>query len=105
MVKTRYSAGFRDDAFPYPLLITCLAALPAAAQDGRGRSDPALMHRQLHAIELLADRARSSAFDTDLVRYRFDYSRLGRIGARPARYQHLPIALTCAAGRSGRAYR
>jgi len=61
---------------PYPLLITCLVALTAAAQDGREHSDLGLVQRQLDAIELLADRARSSATATDRVRYRFDYPRL-----------------------------
>ncbi|MFK0344196.1 RAQPRD family integrative conjugative element protein [Pseudomonas asiatica] len=62
--------------FPYPLLIVCLVALSAAAQDGRERSDLGLMQRQINAIELLADRARSSATGNDQVRYRFDYLRL-----------------------------
>ncbi|MFJ2982686.1 MULTISPECIES: RAQPRD family integrative conjugative element protein [unclassified Pseudomonas] len=61
---------------PYPLLITCLVALTTAAQDGREHSDLGLVQRQLDAIELLADRARSSATATDRVRYRFDYPRL-----------------------------
>lgn len=61
---------------PYPLLITCLVALTAAAQDGGERSDLGLMQRQIDAIELFAARARSSANGTDQVRYRFDYSRL-----------------------------
>jgi len=60
---------------PYPLLITCLVALTAAAQDVRERSDLGLMQRQIDAIELLADRAHSST-TTDRVRYRFDYARL-----------------------------
>ncbi|MNP72811.1 Plasmid protein [compost metagenome] len=34
------------------------------------------MQRQIDAIELLADRARSSATGADRVRYRFDYPRL-----------------------------
>ncbi|MFP5425018.1 MAG: RAQPRD family integrative conjugative element protein [Gammaproteobacteria bacterium] len=61
---------------PYPLLIICLVAVTAAAQDGRERSDLGLMQRQINAIELLANRARSSATGTDQVRYRFDYLRL-----------------------------
>lgn len=61
---------------PYPLLITCLVALTAAAQDVRERSDLGLMQRQIDAIELLADRAHCSATGTDRVRYRFDYARL-----------------------------
>lgn len=61
---------------PYPLLIICLVAVTAAAQDVRERSDLGLMQRQIDAIALLADRARSSATGTDQVRYRFDYPRL-----------------------------
>lgn len=61
--------------FPYPLFITCLIAVTAAAQDVHERSDLGLVQRQLTAIELLADRARTSAADTDRARYRFDYSR------------------------------
>ncbi|WP_201162250.1 integrative conjugative element protein, RAQPRD family [Pseudomonas sp. S60] len=61
---------------PYPLLVVCLVALTAAAQDVRERSDLRLMQRQIDAIELLADRAHSSATGTDRVRYRFDYPRL-----------------------------
>ncbi|WP_085663830.1 MULTISPECIES: RAQPRD family integrative conjugative element protein [unclassified Pseudomonas] len=64
---------------PYPLLIICLVAVTAAAQDVRERSDLGLMQRQIDAIALLADRARSSATGTtgtDRDRYRFDYSRL-----------------------------
>ncbi|MFK0270512.1 integrative conjugative element protein, RAQPRD family [Pseudomonas asiatica] len=60
----------------YPLLITCLVALTAAAQDVRERSDLGLMQRQIDALELLADRARNSTTDTDRVRYRFDYPKL-----------------------------
>ncbi|MBF8668196.1 RAQPRD family integrative conjugative element protein [Pseudomonas putida] len=60
----------------YSLLIVCLVALTAAAQDVRERSDLGLMLRQINAIELMADRARSSATGTDQVRYRFDYPRL-----------------------------
>jgi len=60
----------------YPLLITCLVALTGAAQDVRERSDLSLMQRHIDALELLADRAHSSATGTDRVRYRFDYSRL-----------------------------
>lgn len=61
---------------PYPLLIICLVDVTAAAQDVRERSDLGLMQRQIDAIELLADRAHSSATATDQVRYRFDYPRL-----------------------------
>ena len=61
---------------PYALLIVCLVALTAVAQDGRERSDFGLMQRQIDALELLADRARTGATDTDRVRYRFDYPRL-----------------------------
>lgn len=61
---------------PYSLLITCLVALTAAAQDVRERSDFGLMQRQIDALELLADRARNSASDTDQARYRFDYLKL-----------------------------
>lgn len=61
---------------PYPLLIVCLVAFTAAAQDVRERSDLGLMQRQIEAIELLADRSNSSATGTEQVRYRFDYSRL-----------------------------
>ncbi|PVZ36897.1 RAQPRD family integrative conjugative element protein [Pseudomonas sp. CC120222-01a] len=61
---------------PYPLLITYLVALTAAAQDVHERLDLGLLQRQIDAIELLADRARSSATGTDQVRYRFDYPRL-----------------------------
>jgi len=61
---------------PYPLLITCLVAITAAAQDGRERSDLGLMQRQIDAIELLADRAHNSAADADRARYRFDYPKL-----------------------------
>jgi RAQPRD family integrative conjugative element protein len=61
---------------PYPLLVTCLVALTAAAQDGRERSDLGLLHRQIDAIELLAARAHSSAPGTDQVRYRFNYPKL-----------------------------
>ncbi|BBR54752.1 hypothetical protein M6G63_09260 [Pseudomonas sp. BYT-5] len=61
---------------PYPLLITCLVAVTAAAQDGRERSDLGLMQRHLDTIELLAGRASSSATGTDQVRFRFDYPRL-----------------------------
>lgn len=61
---------------PYPLLLTCLVALTAAAQDVRERSDLGLMQRQIDAIELLADRAHSSSTGTDQVRYHFDYPRL-----------------------------
>ncbi|WP_409265140.1 RAQPRD family integrative conjugative element protein [Pseudomonas sp. KCJK8521] len=61
---------------PYLLIITCFVALTAAAQDVREASDLGLMQRQIYAIELLADRAQSSATRTDGARYRFDYSRL-----------------------------
>ena len=61
---------------PYSLLITYLVALTAAAQDVHERSDLGLMQRQIDAIELLADRASSSATATDRVRYRFDYPSL-----------------------------
>ncbi|MGE8049759.1 RAQPRD family integrative conjugative element protein [Pseudomonas monteilii] len=61
---------------PYPLLIICLVAVTAAAQDGRETSDLGLMQRQIDAIELLAAQARSSGTGTDQVRYRFDYPSL-----------------------------
>ncbi|MFK3772989.1 RAQPRD family integrative conjugative element protein [Pseudomonas sp. NPDC089406] len=61
--------------FPYFLLVTCLVAATAAAQDVRERSDLSLVQRQITAIELLADRANSSV-DTAGARYRFDYPRL-----------------------------
>lgn len=61
---------------PYPLLIACLIAFTAAAEDVRERSDLGLVQRQIDAINLLADRAHSSATGTDRVRYRFDYARL-----------------------------
>lgn len=61
---------------PYPLLIICLVAVTAAAQDVRERSDFGLMQRQIDALEQLADRARSGGTGTDQVRYRFDYPRL-----------------------------
>lgn len=61
---------------PYPLLIACLVAFTAAAQDVRERSDLGLVQRQIDAIELLADRARSSVTGNDRLRYRFDYPRL-----------------------------
>lgn len=69
MMKINHSTGFRHDAFPYALLITCLVALSAAAQDVHERSDLGLMQRQINAIELLADRARSSA-TLDMVSHR-----------------------------------
>ena len=59
-----------------PLLIACLVAFTAAAEDVRERSDLGLMQRQIDAIELLADRAHSSATGTERDRYRFYYSRL-----------------------------
>ncbi|WP_409322103.1 RAQPRD family integrative conjugative element protein [Pseudomonas putida] len=61
---------------PYPMLIACLVAFTAAAQDVRERSDLGLIQRQIDAIELLADRSSSSATCTDQVRFRFDYARL-----------------------------
>ncbi|WP_104961190.1 RAQPRD family integrative conjugative element protein [Pseudomonas sp. XWY-1] len=61
---------------PSCLLLICLVPLGAFAQDIRENSDFGLMQRQIDAIELLADRARSSATGADRVRYRFDYPRL-----------------------------
>ncbi|AUF96909.1 hypothetical protein CXQ80_14215 [Pseudomonas sp. 02C 26] len=60
--------------FPYSLLITCLIAATASAQDVRERSDLSLVQRQITAIELLADRANRSV-DIAGARYRFDYPR------------------------------
>lgn len=76
MVKPVTQLDFAMMICPYPFLITCLVALTAAAQDVRERSDLGLMQRQINAIELLANRARSSATGTDQVRNRFDYPRL-----------------------------
>ncbi|HEN8735850.1 RAQPRD family integrative conjugative element protein [Pseudomonas inefficax] len=61
---------------PPCLLLICSVPLGAFAQDIRENSDFGLMQRQIDAIELLADRARSSATGADRVRYRFDYPRL-----------------------------
>ncbi|MDH0708843.1 RAQPRD family integrative conjugative element protein [Pseudomonas sp. GD03862] len=61
---------------PYPLLIACLIAFTAAAQDVRERSDLGLVQRQIDAIELLAERAHSSTTGANRVRFRFDYLRL-----------------------------
>ncbi|MNF90039.1 Plasmid protein [compost metagenome] len=61
---------------PSCLLLICLVPLGAFAQDIRENSDFGLMQRQIDAIELLADRARSSATGADRARYRFDYPRL-----------------------------
>ncbi|HDS1705658.1 MULTISPECIES: RAQPRD family integrative conjugative element protein [Pseudomonas] len=61
---------------PYTLLITCFFALTTAAQDALESSDLGLVQQQIGTLELLADRARSSAADSDNPRYRFDYPRL-----------------------------
>lgn len=57
------------------LLFICLVSLGAAAQNASERSELALVQRQLIAIELMADRANSSAVNDAGARYRFDYSR------------------------------
>lgn len=61
--------------FPYPLFITCLVALTAAAQDVRERSDLGLVQRQITIIEQLAQRANSGSIAAAGARYRFDYPR------------------------------
>ncbi|WP_409319711.1 RAQPRD family integrative conjugative element protein [Pseudomonas putida] len=58
---------------PYPLLLTCLIAVTASAQDMHERSDLGLVQLQITAIEQLANRANSSSEDTAESRYRFDY--------------------------------
>ena len=63
----------RTNAFP--LLVICLATLPAVAQESRERSDLGLVQRQFTAIEQLADRAESGSDDAAGTRYRFDYPR------------------------------
>lgn len=63
----------RTNAFP--LLVICLATLPAVAQESRERSELELVQRQFTAIEQLADRAKSSSVDDAGARYRFDYPR------------------------------
>ncbi|QHB28867.1 hypothetical protein TCK1_3521 [Pseudomonas monteilii] len=61
--------------YAFPLLLICLATLPAVAQDSRERSDLGLVQRQFTAIEQLADRAESGSDDAAGMRYRFDYPR------------------------------
>ncbi|EOG3620265.1 RAQPRD family integrative conjugative element protein [Pseudomonas putida] len=60
----------------FPLLVICLATLPAVAQESRERSDLGLVQRQLTAIDQLADRAQSGSENVAGVRYRFDYQRV-----------------------------
>lgn len=57
------------------LLLFCLVALNATAQDVRERSDLGLLERQVAAIERLADRASTASVSTAETRYRFDYPR------------------------------
>lgn len=61
---------------PYSLLIACFFTLTTAAQDALESSDLGLVQQQISTLELLADRARSSAADSNNPRYRFDYPRL-----------------------------
>ena len=61
---------------PYSLLIACFFTLTTAAQDALESSDLGLVQQQISTLELLADRARSSAADSDNPRFRFDYPRL-----------------------------
>lgn len=62
--------------YAFPLLVICLATLPAVAQESHERSDLGLVQRQFTAIDQLAERAENSADDTAGARYRFDYPRL-----------------------------
>lgn len=64
----------RTNAFP--LLVICLATLPAVAQESRERSDLGLVQRQVTVIGQLAERAENSSDDAAGTRYRFDYPRL-----------------------------
>ncbi|WP_070095625.1 RAQPRD family integrative conjugative element protein [Pseudomonas sp. NBRC 111139] len=61
--------------YAFPLLVICLATLPAVAQESRERSDLGLVQRQFIAIDQLAERAESSSDDAVGTRYRFDYPR------------------------------
>ncbi|WP_416465162.1 RAQPRD family integrative conjugative element protein [Pseudomonas sp. LFS044] len=61
--------------YSFPVLVICLATLPAIAQESRERSDLGLVQQQLTDIERLANRAESSSDDAAGARYRFDYPR------------------------------
>lgn len=61
--------------YAFPLLVSCLATLPAVAQESRERSDLGLVQRQFTAIDQLAEHAESSSDDAVGMRYRFDYPR------------------------------
>lgn len=61
--------------YSHLMMIACLVAFSANAQNDPERDDLGLVQRQITAIELLADRANTGSVDDTGARYRFDYPR------------------------------